>query len=225
MKKYTAILIFFIISIMIPISVHAQTAKDAILALKKLEAKIQVGISYRDYLPALGEAKFPVNLYLESIEAKNNTELSILIYKIIDKYDQIGFVFKEKIRGRYRYLDNESVGDAVERRYYNNLLNEYPEMNKFIEEGGAIDRDKSDKGRGIADLKHGRVLNLNYVLPVMIKNNSQDLKRASELYDNLKSRTQNDYDSLKDENEKLRAKITDLQNENDALKAKKKGNR
>jgi len=40
--------------------------------MKKLQARTQAGISYNDYAPALGEAKFEINLFLESPAAKEN---------------------------------------------------------------------------------------------------------------------------------------------------------
>ena len=67
MKK---ILCFIIL--LIPIFAYADNTKDAVMALKKMEARVQSGISYRDYGNALADAKFPVNLFMESIEVKKN---------------------------------------------------------------------------------------------------------------------------------------------------------
>jgi hypothetical protein len=58
--------LFFILLICVPTLTHGRSEKDAVLALKKLQAKIQEGISYMDYRNALGEAKFPLNIFLES---------------------------------------------------------------------------------------------------------------------------------------------------------------
>src|SRR6266481_1879701 len=52
-----------------------QQAKDAVLALKKLEARIQSGVNYDDYIRALGDARFSVNLFTDSQEAKKYLEL------------------------------------------------------------------------------------------------------------------------------------------------------
>ena len=73
MKK---ILCFIIL--LIPIFAYADNTKDAVMALKKMEARVQSGISYRDYGNALADAKFPVNLFMESIEVKKNPELTDL---------------------------------------------------------------------------------------------------------------------------------------------------
>jgi hypothetical protein len=210
------------------ITAFAQTAKEAIYGLKKLEARVEAGISYRDYSPALGEAKFPVNLYLESQEAKNNPELASLIEKVMVHYEQAGFVFKEKIEGPYRYLDHvssfQNKQKAInEQNTYKSLIEQYPEANKFIEDGGALGRDKSDQGKDINNLKYGRVLNLNYLFPKILKKASIDLKDASMLLSRAKEinaqNTQNEIEKLKTENANLRKQLEEM---NAGMKSKKK---
>ena len=46
-----------------------QKAKDAVGALKKLEASVETGISYKDYSLALGSANFSVKQYTDSAKA------------------------------------------------------------------------------------------------------------------------------------------------------------
>jgi ribosomal protein L37E len=53
-----------------------EAGKAAIAALKRLEARTEVGISYKDYVVALGEANFPVKQYLESEYAKSSLHLN-----------------------------------------------------------------------------------------------------------------------------------------------------
>lgn len=55
---------------------YAETAKDAYRALKKLEARTQAGINYRDYRTALGEAKLDYNLYVESSNAQREPAIT-----------------------------------------------------------------------------------------------------------------------------------------------------
>jgi len=77
MKKFMITLLvtlFLVLSFFT--NVNADSAKDGIIALKKLQAKCQTGISYRDYSNALGEAKFPVNMYTESEESKKYPDLT-----------------------------------------------------------------------------------------------------------------------------------------------------
>ena len=45
MKKISCIAMLLLL---IPIIVHAQSAKEAIMALKRLEARVQAGIKFRD---------------------------------------------------------------------------------------------------------------------------------------------------------------------------------
>jgi hypothetical protein len=66
---------------------YAQSAKESVRALQKLQARIEVGISYRDYAPALGDAKFEVNLFLQNPEAQEKKELALRIKKIMMIYE------------------------------------------------------------------------------------------------------------------------------------------
>jgi len=52
------------------ITAFAQTAKEAVFGLKKLQARCEAGINYNDYSNAIADAKFPVTLYMESADAK-----------------------------------------------------------------------------------------------------------------------------------------------------------
>ena len=165
---------------------NAGTEKDAITALKKLEARIEAGMSYRDYSPALGEAKFAVNMFLESADAKKNADLTSLIKGIMTHYERFGFAFGERLNGAYIYIDRkprfsskELLDEALrEQQLYKELLEQYPEAKKPVEEGGAIDRDVNEKGKDIKNLKYGRVLNLNHLLQIIQKAASADLKTA-----------------------------------------------
>ena len=68
MKKL--IVLAMVIGLLISNICYAQSAKDAVRALQKFQARIEVGISYRDYAPALGDVKFEVNQFLRSPEAQ-----------------------------------------------------------------------------------------------------------------------------------------------------------
>ncbi len=103
-----ATLIFYVELLKLPISKEGQTApafgqssKEAIRALKKLEAKCQAGINYRDYVRALGEAKFEVNLFLEGKEAKNNPDLAELVTKAMKEYEEARDYWEMHIRSSW----------------------------------------------------------------------------------------------------------------------------
>ncbi len=53
-----------------------QKAEDAVTALAKLQARVEVGIQFQDYVSSLGEVNFRVKEYLSSEGAKNRAEFS-----------------------------------------------------------------------------------------------------------------------------------------------------
>lgn len=63
-----------------------QKAKDAVLVLQKLNARLETGISYRDYSAALGEANFPVKQFLEGGHADANAEFSNSLHNAMKWY-------------------------------------------------------------------------------------------------------------------------------------------
>jgi hypothetical protein len=64
-------------------------AKEAVIALKKVKARFQVGISYQDYTKLLGETLFQINLFLESPESTQKPELAQSIKKVFSHYMMI----------------------------------------------------------------------------------------------------------------------------------------
>ncbi len=72
-------------------------ARDAVVALKKLEARTQTGITYDDYLKALGEARFAVNLFADSEESKKFQTLREAVQNIMSDYQFAGDVWKMKL--------------------------------------------------------------------------------------------------------------------------------
>ncbi|MEW6614856.1 MAG: hypothetical protein AB1401_05265 [Thermodesulfobacteriota bacterium] len=200
LRKLFIIAVLMFIIVFSSIQVFAESAKEAVRALKKLEAHIETGISLRDYSLALGDVKFEVNLFLESKDASNNLQLTELIKKIMSEYEDGKIIFKAKRRGNYRYIDripepsssysNLPAGlkklmedrrklEEQENQYYLTLLSKYPVSNKPINEGGAIGRDVSDIGKEKA--KYGRVLELDKLLLIILNQASLDLKEATKL--------------------------------------------
>ena len=66
------IFLFVVLLFMLSVPAFGQSAKEAIKALKKLEARCETGTNYRDYVNAMVDAKFEVNLFLEGSEAKSS---------------------------------------------------------------------------------------------------------------------------------------------------------
>lgn len=182
MKKYTVILMIFIVSVLFSFPVYAQTAKEAVKAMKRLDAYFETGISYRDYVRALGDTKFEVNQFLESKEANRNKKLTDIIVKTIGEYGDAKTIFSQKLKGPYRTIDyvdpfltNSELAENEKKinKYYQIIVEQYPESNKLIKDGGAL----SD----IDSVKYGRFLDLNALLPIILSQASKDLAEAASL--------------------------------------------
>jgi hypothetical protein len=108
-----------------------ESAKNAVRALKKLEARIQAGISYRDYSPALGDAMFEVNMYNETDDAKELQDLTASINKVIQHYEYAGVMWKLKfvMQGNALDLDTSAAKE---------FFKSYPDANKVYEKGGVL---------------------------------------------------------------------------------------
>jgi hypothetical protein len=115
MRKIKNLILYpFLIVLVLSSAAFAETAKDAIKALKRLEAKCQIGISYRDYTPALGDAKLDVNMYLESEEANNNKQLAEDISEAMAFYVYAKEIWEE------RFKKTSSEDGLI---YYGNYIN------------------------------------------------------------------------------------------------------
>ena len=67
-----------------------ERAKNAVMALKKLQARCQSGTSLKDFAPALGEAKSEVTAFVNSNEAKDRERLKELVVKAMGNYQKAG---------------------------------------------------------------------------------------------------------------------------------------
>ena len=110
------------------VTTFAQSAKEAIYALKKLEAKCQIGASYRDYSSVLGEAKFSVNLFIEGDEAKQIPTLKESISNIMRHYETAGIFWK---------LGLSEWKEGVPKKQQEEIIWDYPTAAMDIEYGGA----------------------------------------------------------------------------------------
>lgn len=63
-----------------------QITKETLESLKKVEARLQVGIPYQEYTKLLGESLYQVNLFLESPESKQRPELTQSIKKVLSHH-------------------------------------------------------------------------------------------------------------------------------------------
>ncbi len=75
-------------------NVFGQSAKEAMVALMKLQMKCETGILYNDYLPAINQAKIPVMSYIESPASKNAPEFSQALSSALSHYELAGSIFE-----------------------------------------------------------------------------------------------------------------------------------
>ncbi len=71
-------------------------ARSALNAIKKLNARTEVGINYRDYGTVVGETWAEVKVFADSPEGKQLKEFSELLVTIVDKYRLALDVWKDK---------------------------------------------------------------------------------------------------------------------------------
>jgi len=98
----------------------AQSDKDAVRALKKLQTKCSVGMSYRDFGNALGDTQFEVDLFLESKAAQNKLSTAEHVKLAMKYYKQALAIWDIKITVGKRFYP---AGISTVK----NLLRLYPE--------------------------------------------------------------------------------------------------
>jgi hypothetical protein len=75
-----------------------QSAKDAVKALKKLEAKTETGINYKDFATALADTKVEVESFVNSKQAKRNPGLSECLNKTLEHYMLTNKIMNQRIQ-------------------------------------------------------------------------------------------------------------------------------
>ncbi|MBA4397138.1 MAG: hypothetical protein C0394_07135 [Syntrophus sp. (in: bacteria)] len=149
MKKI--ILVSLLISLCIAPVAHGQSARDAVKALKRIEARADMGISYSEYVLALADARVEVQMYLESHEARQKPEMTGLIKKILSHYETARQVWKNKV-SRTQDLDTVfghliCLNDEPEGAFGRSLLQQYPQADKPLDHGGALAKRAYKKDR------------------------------------------------------------------------------
>ena len=202
----SAVIAFMLMSI----PAFAQSAKEAVMALKKMEARVQSGISYRDYSSALGEAKFPVNMFIESADAKKYPELAGSIQTVMKHYEYTGDIWNEKMARR-----------PVTNMYVGMIQKGFVEIN-------------SDRGREIArlypeTLQSGQYYVMDSLFQQIWRTASNELKNATTTYAKIEENTsidkekkESEIDKLKKEVERLKAENADLKKQLGSTKPKRK---
>ena len=143
---------------------HLPLAREAMKALKRLEAAFQGGISYSDYMQEFGNAKHSVNLFLESQEARKRFLLTNSIRNAMVHVKNAAKVWEYKSKYGRDYVQ-KTRGDV---QLYLNL---YPDANKPRELGGA----RGDTG------ELNDVIWIDSLLSIIMNEASKELNRVSDL--------------------------------------------
>jgi len=142
--------------------VQLPLAREAVKALKRLEARFQVGISYSDYMQEFGNAKHSVNLFLESQEARKKFLLTNSIRNTMVHIKNAAKVWEYKSKYARDYVP-KTRGDL---QLYLDL---YPDANKPRELGGA----RGDSGELNA------VIWIDSLLSIIMNEAFKELNRVS----------------------------------------------
>lgn len=109
MKRMIVImsLILFIFSFILSCSNSnpSPVAKEAYLALKKIEARVETGVNIMDYSKLIGDANFEIKKYTESQEAIKNKEITLLITRSFLCYLYAAQLWRADIGRHYGDLD------------------------------------------------------------------------------------------------------------------------
>jgi len=194
------IILFFTLLVGIPTLSHAQAAKDALMGLKKLQARTQAGISYSDYSNAVSEAKVRLNLYLESYEAQKYRELSNSLSKTMAHYEYAGMI--------WNYKNSSTSGIILKDSYIGKELEKnYPNVNKGPGEGGAF---------------AGGIYSPDLTLQVIWTEASEEVKIATKEYEKLEDNLSDQIATLKRSIDELKKEVAMVKKEVDLLKNPKK---
>jgi hypothetical protein len=107
----------------------AQSAGEALDALKLLQQKCESGISYQDYGPALDQVRKPVLRYLASAGSKSSPGFSGSLGKALTHYEYAGKVMRLRTDGNGYFLSSQDPG------LFDFLKKTYPELNVIDQKG------------------------------------------------------------------------------------------
>lgn len=164
---------------------YGQTAKDAIKALKKLEAKVESGMSYQKYREALGDTNAEVKLFLESKGAKKDIEQAKLIKKIMGNYQDAADLWKtiadHPARVPY-FTPDEKLSPTLREQWHINLVETSKRM--FKKYPKAYDKLKKHREDMIGPLSgkplpFPKEISLEDFLAVIWGEASKELKKLS----------------------------------------------
>lgn len=81
-----------------------QAASNALKALQKFRYRVETGISYREYIPALGELKYEVLQFASNNSVPSMNEISELMNSSVTAYEYAGMVWRDKVPYSSKYF-------------------------------------------------------------------------------------------------------------------------
>ncbi len=174
------------------VTAFAQSAKEAILGLKKLQARCQSGISYQEYGNAVADAMFPVNLFKESEAAKESPELADSVRKVMFHYVYANEIWQYKFSSR-----SPTTLIGVDTEIGRDIEGLYPRASKIP-----------------GFIVGGPYYKIDQLLPVIWAEASEELDNATKLYAKAEKDKSDDTDKLKKENAKLKKQLELMKSKN-----------
>lgn len=93
-------------------SEFVSAARACLSAIRKLEARVSVGISYRDYYAPLADTKFEVESFVRGPNGAYNQEFTSRVSKALSHYQMAGSIWSLKFSGR-RVNDDMAITPEI----------------------------------------------------------------------------------------------------------------
>ncbi|HYA43735.1 MAG TPA: hypothetical protein VEF34_20725 [Syntrophobacteraceae bacterium] len=105
----------------------AQSGREALRSLQKLQSRCETGISLNDYMAALGEARFEVKQFSETNEASKKITLCESLKRAIDHYMTAGSIWEQRLRFNSEYYSKYLFCSDFDKSLCDALFHDYPD--------------------------------------------------------------------------------------------------
>ena len=156
--------IFTILFCLISNMCFAGTAKDMITAFKKLDARCQTGISYKEFNTALGDLQFYINEFKNDKTFQDKTEINNLVTNISKHYANAKGIWSVK----FSKLKLDPI--PKNNKLYSLFIDYYPEAEKDYSEGGVLENRSGE-----------HKLDISHAVGYAFNKASKDIKAADQL--------------------------------------------
>ncbi len=139
MIQFFVVIFCFFLSLGNSANAFGQPEMDTIKSLKILEAKTKIGASYDDYsfddyLEGLANTKAEVNLFMESPEANNKSELTESMKKAMEHYDFAKLVWERAKKRKEMELELFQMKLSIKKGPFKKRKARKESLNKLREE-------------------------------------------------------------------------------------------